>query len=147
MLTTEPLGDRIRFRPAVENDFDFLYALHRATMKEYVNKTWGWVDAVQETRFRKNYIPSRIQIITLVGNNIGMISVEETDEETYLHVIEIHPTYQQQGLGTAIIQKIIEGLHAKRNRFVCKFLRSIQPNACMTVWASRSSRRPIHISS
>jgi ribosomal protein S18 acetylase RimI-like enzyme len=104
----------IGFRPAVENDFDFLYALHTATMKEYVNKTWG-DDAFQENMFRKNYVPSQIQVITLAGNDIGMISIEEMDEDMFLRVIEIHPIYQRQGLGTTIIQKIIDdAAHQKK---------------------------------
>jgi ribosomal protein S18 acetylase RimI-like enzyme len=107
MLSHELLDHRISFRPAIENDFDFLYALHRATMKEYVNKTWG-ENAFQESMFRKNFVPSQIQVITLAGNDIGMISLEETNEDIYLRVIEIHPMCQRQGLGTTIIQKIIE---------------------------------------
>jgi ribosomal protein S18 acetylase RimI-like enzyme len=99
--------NEIGFRSALENDFDFLYTLHSATMKEYVNKTWG-EGTFQENMFRKNYVPSQMQVITLAGNDIGMISVEERDEYIFLRVIEIHPLYQRRGLGTTIIQKIID---------------------------------------
>lgn len=68
---------RIGYRPATENDIDFLYALHIATMKEYVDKTWGWNDAFQESVFRKNYVPAKIQIVQLDGNDIGMLSLED----------------------------------------------------------------------
>ena len=53
-MTPGKADEKIRFRPATENDTDFLYALHVATMKDYVDKTWGWDDAFQETVFRKN---------------------------------------------------------------------------------------------
>jgi len=56
---------QISFRPTRDSDVDFLYALHVATMKEYVEKTWGWNDAFQESLFRKNYAPGESQIITL----------------------------------------------------------------------------------
>ena len=98
---------QIGFRHAVENDIDFLYALHVATMKAYVDKIWGWDDVFQESVFRKNYVPANIQIITLADTDIGMLSVEERVEDVFLRAIEIHPTYQQQGLGTTIIQHII----------------------------------------
>lgn len=115
MLTPEPLDDRIGFRPAMEEDYDFLYALHRATMKEYVNKTWGWDEAAQETMFRKNYVPSGIQIITLAGTDIGMLSLQGSEEDIFLQVIEIQPTHQRQGLGATIIHKIIaEAAHQKK---------------------------------
>ena len=100
--------NQISFRLAMENDLDFLYSLHVATMKEYVNKTWGWDETFQENIFRTKFIPSQIQIITLAGNDIGMISLEERNEDMFLRVIEIHPIYQRRGLGTSIIQKIID---------------------------------------
>ena len=98
---------QISFRPTRDSDVDFLYALHVATMKEYVEKTWGWNDAFQESLFRKNYASGESQIITLNENEIGMISIEHKVDEIFLRVIEIHPDYQRQGLGSAIIHKII----------------------------------------
>jgi len=99
---------QIGFRLAAENDIDFLYILHVATIKAYVDKIWGWDDVFQESVFRKNYVPANIQIITLADTDIGMLSVEERTEDVFLRAIEIHPTYQQQGLGTTIIQHIID---------------------------------------
>ena len=38
-------------RTATRGDYDFLFTLHIAAMKEYVDKTWGWDDAVQQAIF------------------------------------------------------------------------------------------------
>jgi len=46
------------FRQSTDDDVDFLYAMHVATMKDYVYQTWGWDDTFQETVFRKNYGPA-----------------------------------------------------------------------------------------
>jgi GNAT superfamily N-acetyltransferase len=97
----------IGYRPAIEKDINFLYALHVATMKEYVDRTWGWNDAFQESIFRENYVPGDIQIIIYDDRDIGMLSVEEGEEDMFLRVIEIHPEYQGRGIGTTIINKII----------------------------------------
>ena len=107
------LHNKVGFRSALENDYEFLYALHTATMKEYVNKTWG-DDAFQEEMFRKNFVPKQIQIITLAGSDIGMISLEEEDKDIFLRVIEILPGHQRQGFGTTIIQKIIDDAARQR---------------------------------
>lgn len=107
MLFEGPRHNKIGFRSAVENDIGLLYALHVATMKEYVNQTWGWNDAFQESVFRKNYIPAEIQIITYDGKDMGMFSVEERDEDVFLRAIEVHPEYQRKGIATAIINSII----------------------------------------
>ena len=99
--------EEIHFRPATANDIDFLYSLHVATMKEYVDQTWGWDEAFQAAVFRKNYVPAEIQVITFAEKDIGMLSLENREEDVFLRAIEIYPDYQGQGIGTAIIQKII----------------------------------------
>jgi GNAT superfamily N-acetyltransferase len=99
---------QVGLRQAQDNDIDFLYTLHVATMKEYVDKTWGWDDAFQESIFKKNHVPADIQVITLDGEDIGVISIDHKMDEIFLRIIEIHPNYQRQGLGTAIIQTIID---------------------------------------
>lgn len=100
--------NQISFRQAHDSDAGFLYGLHISTMKEYVDKTWGWDDTYQETIFREKFVPAEIQIIKLNGKDIGMISLEENSEEVFLRTIEIYPTYQRQNLGTTIIQQIID---------------------------------------
>ena len=98
---------QIGFRQAHDRDADFLYALHAATMKEYVDKTWGWDETFQRAIFQQNHHPAEIQIITWNGKDIGMLSVEERSQDVFLRTIAIHPLYQRQGLGTLIIQQII----------------------------------------
>ena len=73
----------IDFRQAIEEDFDFLYAMHIATMKDYVDQIWGWDDAFQESLFRERYIPNQIQVITFEGKNIGMLSLEERTDDVF----------------------------------------------------------------
>jgi orotate phosphoribosyltransferase len=97
----------IRYRDATEKDFDFLYSLHVATMKEYVKKVWGWDEAYQESLFRRNFVPANIQIIMGNAGEIGMLSVQEREEDIFLRTIEIHPNFQRNGIGTAIINRLI----------------------------------------
>jgi ribosomal protein S18 acetylase RimI-like enzyme len=97
----------IAFRPAFDRDLDFLYQLHVATMKDYVDRTWGWEDAFQESVFRKRYVPAEIQIMTCEGRDMGMISVEERQADIFLRAIEIHPDFQGQGIATGIINNLI----------------------------------------
>jgi len=97
----------INFRQATDDDLDFLYAMHVATMKEYVDQTWGWDDAFQESVFRERYAPVQIQVIAFDGKDIGMISLEEREDDIFLRAIEILPEYQGKGIGTTIIQQVI----------------------------------------
>jgi orotate phosphoribosyltransferase len=115
----------VGYRHATETDLDFLYSLHVATMKEYVEKVWGWDDAYQEARFRENYAPAHLQIVTYDGRDIGMLSAEERDEDLFLRTIEIHPDFQSKGIGTAIINSIIAN-GAQKNKVV--FLQVLKVN-------------------
>ena len=104
----------IDFRQATEEDFDFLFAMHIATMKDYVDQIWGWDDAFQESLFRERYIPNQIQVITFDDRDIGMISLEERTDDVFLRAIEILPTHQSQGIGARIIQEIIDDAASKQ---------------------------------
>ena len=98
----------IRYRPVTDEDRDFLYQLHVWTMKEYVDKTWGWEDAFQESVFIQNFNPDYQMIITFNDKDAGMISIEYKDDEIFLRAIEIHPQYQRKGIGTFIVESLIE---------------------------------------
>ena len=98
----------IQYRTVTEEDRDYLYHLHVLTMKEYVDKTWGWEDAFQEAAFDQHFNPDEQKIITFNDKDAGVISIEYKDDEIFLRAIEVHPEYQRKGIGTFIIQSLIE---------------------------------------
>jgi ribosomal protein S18 acetylase RimI-like enzyme len=100
--------DQTSFRQANDDDLDFLWWLHRATMREYVDRTWGWEDESQEKRFRRKFEPRRIQIVCYQGDPVGCISVDREPSRILLGVIEIAPAYQGQGIGSCLIQQLCD---------------------------------------
>jgi ribosomal protein S18 acetylase RimI-like enzyme len=94
-------------RPATSNDYDFLYELKVACLKEYVAATWGWDEAYQQQRFTNFFDPAAIQIIGVDGQNIGQLSVEDMGGELFLSGIYLSPEWQNQGLGTEIIKDVL----------------------------------------
>lgn len=52
-------------RPATAEDYDFLFALHRAAMREYIEPIWGWHEEWQEEYFRKKFDPHERQSICI----------------------------------------------------------------------------------
>jgi ribosomal protein S18 acetylase RimI-like enzyme len=101
------IGD-VSARQATDDDFDFLWWLHRATMSEYVDQTWGWDDELQEKRFRRRFGPHRIQIVCYQGEPIGCISVEREPFRIFLGVIKIAPAYQRRGIGSYLVQGLCD---------------------------------------
>ncbi len=95
-------------RQATEADYDFLFRLHKATMKDYVAQTWGWDEGVQAAFFRDRFDPARSQIVLVADREVGVLSLERQPAALLLANLRILPEYQGHGLGTAIIRTILE---------------------------------------
>ena len=94
-------------RPATSADYPFLYALHVATMKPYVAQVWGWDETAQAERFREHFDPSRLRLVVVDDQTIGVLEVEKRPSELYLANLRILPRFQGQGWGTRILGDLL----------------------------------------
>ena len=90
-------------RPATADDYDFLRWLHHATLREYVDRTWGWDEDVQAAMFHEHFDPAKEQIVVVDGRDVGVLRVERREDELFLAELLIAPAHQGQGLGGAIL--------------------------------------------
>jgi GNAT superfamily N-acetyltransferase len=93
-------------RGARRDDEDFLFALHRDAMRDYVDATWGWDEAWQRTHFAANYAPERQAVIVHDGNvqsDVGRISLTRHWRKIYLRDIELLRAERNHGIGSAIL--------------------------------------------
>lgn len=97
-----------RLRPATQADYDFLYNLHRDTIRPSVAATWGWDEAWQKAYFAQKFDPSQRHIIVVEGDDVGVVAIEERESEIYIALIEVTTTLQGHGIGTAVIQDILQ---------------------------------------
>lgn len=100
-------------RQATDADYEFLYRLHVAAMKDLVARVWGWDDARQEQFFADHFDPAPSRIIVVDGEDAGVVAVVWGEADAFLASIEILPEYQGRGLGTAIIRHIIAAAEAR----------------------------------
>jgi ribosomal protein S18 acetylase RimI-like enzyme len=114
-------------RQATYADYDFLYQLHAATMQEYVEATWGWQDAWQQEYFARKFDPDSRQIIQIDGGDAGVIAVEQRDEELFIALIEIHPSFQGQGVGSALLSHLIQTAHSQNLPITLHVLKTNSP--------------------
>jgi ribosomal protein S18 acetylase RimI-like enzyme len=98
----------IRIRSAAPQDREFLWWLHRETMRDNVHKTWGWDESWQRERFDENFDPARLQIIEYENRAIGYISVERPGDEIFLAAIEVAPEFQNNGVGTYLVGNLLQ---------------------------------------
>lgn len=114
-------------RPATPADFDFLFALHRAAMRAYIEPIWGWHEDWQLEYFREKYDSRQRQIIQVEGQDAGVLVVERRADELYLGLIELLLAFQGRGIGTAIIRGLIAQARAEGRPLGLHVLRTNAP--------------------
>jgi len=114
-------------RPATPADFDFLFALHRAAMRAYIEPIWGWHEDWQLEYFREKYDSRQRQIIQVEGQDVGVLVVERRADELYLGLIELLPAFQGRGIGAAIIRGLIAQARAEGRPLELHVLRTNAP--------------------
>jgi ribosomal protein S18 acetylase RimI-like enzyme len=100
----------VRLRPATIADDDFLYELHRRTLGDVIEATWGpWDDDVQRQFHQAWFKPETVEIVLVDGQRAGMIQAAPADGTTfYVSRIEIAPEVQDRGVGTALLRLLVD---------------------------------------
>ena len=99
--------NNISLRSPTMVDLEFLYALHSASMKSYVERAWAWDEQWQVRYFREHIDASTRQVTQFDGQDIGFIDVEEREDHFLLANIEISPDFQRRGIGTFLIHGLL----------------------------------------
>ena len=69
-------------RPAQASDREFLFALHRATMRDVIERTWGsWDEPWQRAHFEARFAPSGISVVLVGGREAGALWLERRKGE------------------------------------------------------------------
>jgi ribosomal protein S18 acetylase RimI-like enzyme len=104
-----------RLRPITDADFDWAFELHKAALGDYVEQTWGWDETLQRRMFAKGFRRKSRQVIEAGGQDIGVLLVEERPDEVYLGLLELLPAWQNKGIGTEILRRLLRrAAHANR---------------------------------
>lgn len=93
--------DNISLRAATDNDAAFALHVTEACMRVYAEQTYGsWNGRADlDLAFDK--------IVELAGRGIGMIGVDRRSDDWFLDKLYLLPTYQRQGIGSYLLQRLI----------------------------------------
>jgi ribosomal protein S18 acetylase RimI-like enzyme len=113
-------------RPARDDDYEALYRLHVASMRDYVAATYGWNDEVQESMFRDHWARDRPGLRVLIDRDeiVAAYRVDRRAFEIYLGSIEVAPPHQGMGIGTAVIRALLADARAERKRLVLHVMKA-----------------------
>jgi len=110
---------QVILRSGHEMDKDFIFFVKKATLKTYVEQTWGpWDEEFQISRFNEICSPAEFQIIQFQGKDIGVQQIHENQASIEIGIIEILPEYQNREIGTNLIGNIIHEATMKK-KLVC----------------------------
>jgi ribosomal protein S18 acetylase RimI-like enzyme len=98
----------IALAPASAADTDYLYHVAEATMRGYVEATWGeWHEDVARAAIVDDIAHGRMFIVSTDEALVGLMSVR--DEPTHIHLDKLYiaPNFQRRGIGTHLLRDLI----------------------------------------
>jgi GNAT superfamily N-acetyltransferase len=96
------------FRPATRDDLELTYEITRDAMRPYVEATWGeWNEEDQLQKHRASFEPSTIRLVLVGGREAGLLSTEQEPQHLWLVKLYLLATFRNQGLGSALLGKVI----------------------------------------
>jgi ribosomal protein S18 acetylase RimI-like enzyme len=104
----------LRRRPAGEADRAWLDHLRRAANHDLFLATWGgWDEERHRRHFAECWAAGHISVVLLNDEPVGMIQVLERPGSLEVGEIQILPAHQNRGLGSRLVEGVIEEAIAK----------------------------------
>jgi ribosomal protein S18 acetylase RimI-like enzyme len=100
--------DLISLRPATQSDRDFCYRVKKEAISCYVAEFWGWDEEFQREFHRRDFEKVRPDVVVYGDTDIGTFEVMQHDDHVHLGEFYLLPSFQRQGIGTALLQQALE---------------------------------------
>jgi ribosomal protein S18 acetylase RimI-like enzyme len=105
---------QIELRPATVADAQFVYEVTEASMRVYVEQTFGpWVPSFQQEIIGQSFDPSTHQVIVVDGNAAGILAAPENDTHIQLEKLYLLPSFQRMGIGSYLLKHLLQTAPAK----------------------------------
>jgi ribosomal protein S18 acetylase RimI-like enzyme len=94
----------LSLRKATQNDADITFEIEQFSIKEYSDEMY----LTEIELHRKEFDSENIQIVELGKQTIGYLEIEEKNHSFEIINILIQKSFQNQGFGTQLLEKVIE---------------------------------------
>jgi ribosomal protein S18 acetylase RimI-like enzyme len=98
----------VALEPFTTDDREFAFRVTEATMRTYVEQTFGQWDANDQRRRFDENDPTMCQLIVVDGIRAGILVVDDRPDEIFLARIFVLPAFQRQGIGSALMRSLME---------------------------------------
>jgi len=106
-------------RVADSTDLGALDRLYTENMKPHVERVASW----NPDMFRANFEPAAIEVIEVNGRVAGFVKVVPKDGAIYLAELQLGKGYQGRGIGSLILEKLIDYARNKEMLVTLKVIR------------------------
>lgn len=119
----------LRFETLAPGDLDWAWAVYDVTTREQVEQSVDWTETRQrEERLKGLATGSFEAIVDETGQRVGVLQVTDDGPELTIRHLEVLPTAQGRGVGTAVIESVI-GRAAASGRAVSLRVLKVNPRA------------------
>ncbi|UOB15964.1 GNAT family N-acetyltransferase [Abyssalbus ytuae] len=108
MIANFEIDTNLTLRRAKYEDWELTYQLKKEGLKSYIEKVWGWNENDQVKFHQKTFTPGRTQIIEFKNKGIGYITTQVSGSEIYIENLIIGAKFQNKGLGTKLMNWMID---------------------------------------
>ncbi len=113
----------MEYSRADDTDKSYFKELHEECYRDVVTRQFGsWESKVQRLNFNAKWLAQQFSKIIIDGEVVGGIWIDEHDEYRQIREIQIHPTFQGQGIGTRVMQDVIDRTRQMDKNLMLKVL-------------------------
>ncbi len=107
LTPAQPATD-FTLRPATPDDFPFAWALYSGLMRGLSQNLYVWHEKAQRALIRSTVYGGDVSIIVADRQPVGWLQLQDDEDALYLHQFYIAPGYQGRGIGTRLIESILQ---------------------------------------
>ncbi|KXI23773.1 acetyltransferase [Photobacterium sanguinicancri] len=119
-----PTSRQFTVRPAVEDDYEFLFDLKKQSEFEPIKAVFGWDESIQRKIHAEEWLEERPLIIESNGKAIGSYLVQHQGDKLYFCRFFILPSYQGFGIGSQILDMAIRQAQQQQLPLTLSYLQS-----------------------
>jgi ribosomal protein S18 acetylase RimI-like enzyme len=96
----------ITFRPATDQDSDFVFQTKKAAFQKYVEQVWGWKEEDQRAMHDRRFGLQDFEIVSKDGQDVAVLATVSSPDKIDLTGIFVLPDHQRQGIGTECVAEV-----------------------------------------